>query len=83
MSRGGGSLPGGRWGQGVVEGGCPRRPIGCRREERGGGGDQRSGVGETAEEPGEWVVGALVVLMHAKDKALGFCSELSTTAARW
>jgi hypothetical protein len=49
----------------------------------GGGGDQRSGVGKTAEGPGEWVVGALVVLMRAKDKALGFCSKLSTAAARW
>jgi hypothetical protein len=42
-----------------------------------------SGVRELAEEPGERVVGALVVLMRAKDKALGFCSELSTAAARW
>jgi hypothetical protein len=41
------------------------------------------GVGETAEEPGGWVAGALVVLMRAKDKALGFCSELSTAAVRW
>jgi hypothetical protein len=29
------------------------------------------------------VVGALVVRMRAKDKALRFCSELSTAAARW
>jgi hypothetical protein len=42
----------------------------------GGGGDQRSGVGGTAEGPGERVVGALVVRMHAKDKALGFCRAL-------
>jgi hypothetical protein len=40
-------------------------------------------VGETAEEPGEWVAGVLVVLMRMKDKALGLCSELSTAAARW
>jgi hypothetical protein len=50
---------------------------------RDGGGDQRSGVGKMAKGPGEWVVGALVVLMRAKDKFVGFCSELSTAAARW
>jgi hypothetical protein len=53
------------------------------RKERDGGGDQRSGVGETAEEPREWFAGTLVVLMRAEDKNLGFCSELSTAAARW
>jgi hypothetical protein len=42
-----------------------------------------SEVRESAEEPGERDVGALVVLMRAKDKTLGFCSELSTAAARW
>jgi hypothetical protein len=60
-----------------------RRPVAHRKGGAGGGGDRRSGVGETAEEPREWFAGALVVLMRAKDKDLGFCSELSTAAARW
>jgi hypothetical protein len=83
MSRDGGSLLGGRWGQWVVDGGCPRWLGAHRIEGAGGGGDRGTGLGETAEEPGEWVAGVLVVLMRAKDKALGFCSELSTVAARW
>jgi hypothetical protein len=54
-----------------------------RKEGAGGGGDRGTRLGETAEELGEWVAGVLVVLMHTKDKALGFCSELSTAAVRW
>jgi hypothetical protein len=42
-----------------------------RKRKAGGGGNQRSGVGEMAEGPGERVVGAFVVLMRTKDKALG------------
>jgi hypothetical protein len=45
----------------------------------GGGGDQRSGVGGTAEGPGERVVGALVVRMRVKDKALGS----AVSSPRW
>jgi hypothetical protein len=58
-------------------------PWFTEKGKRGGGGEHRSGVGETAEGPGERDVGAFVVLMHAKDKALGFCSGLSPVAARW
>jgi hypothetical protein len=58
--------------------------AGAHRKEGAGGGDDRgTGLGETVEEPGEWVAGVLVVLMRVKDKALGFYSELSTAAARW
>jgi hypothetical protein len=64
---------GGRW----------RLPVAHRTGGAGGGGDRGSGVGETAEEPGEWFAGVLLVLMRVKDKALGFCSKLSTAAARW
>jgi hypothetical protein len=41
-----------------------------------------AGVRELAEEPREQNVGALVVLLRAKDKALACCSELSTAMAR-
>jgi hypothetical protein len=82
-SRSWGSLLGGQWGQWVVDGGYPRRPVAHRRGGAGGGGDWGSRVGDTVKEPGEWVAGALVVLTRAKDKALWFCSELSMAAARW
>jgi hypothetical protein len=42
-----------------------------------------AGIRELAEEPGEQNVGALVVLLRAKDKALARCSELSTATERW
>jgi hypothetical protein len=42
-----------------------------------------AGVRELAEEPGEQNVGALVVLLRVRDKALACCSELSTATARW
>jgi hypothetical protein len=41
------------------------------------------GVRELAEEPGEQNVGALVVLLRMKDKALARRSQLSTATARW
>jgi hypothetical protein len=51
--------------------------------ERSGSGVLGSGFGETAKELGERFAGVLVVLVHAKDRALGCCSEPSTAAARW
>jgi hypothetical protein len=42
-----------------------------------------AGVREFSEEPGEQNVGALVVLLRMKDKALARRSELSTATARW
>jgi hypothetical protein len=42
-----------------------------------------AGVRELAEKPGEQNVGALVVLLRARDKALACCSELSTATVRW
>jgi hypothetical protein len=42
-----------------------------------------AGVRKLAEKPGEWNVGALVVLVRAGDKVLGFCSGLSTATVRW
>jgi hypothetical protein len=42
-----------------------------------------AGVRELAEKPGEPDVGALVVLLHAEDKALASCRELSTATGRW
>jgi hypothetical protein len=50
---------------------------------RSGGGILGSGVGETAKERGKRFAGVLVVLMRAKDRALGCCNEPSTVAARW
>jgi hypothetical protein len=52
-------------------------------EEEGAAVELGSRVRESAEEPGERDVGALVVLMRMKDKALGSCSGLSTVTARW
>jgi hypothetical protein len=42
-----------------------------------------AGVRELAEEAGEQNVGALVMLLRARDKALAYCSELSTATVRW
>jgi hypothetical protein len=42
-----------------------------------------TGVRELAEEAGEQNVEALVVLLHARDKALACCSELSMATVRW
>jgi hypothetical protein len=42
-----------------------------------------AGVRELAKEPGERDVGALVVLLRAKDTALACCSKLSSATARW
>jgi hypothetical protein len=42
-----------------------------------------AGVRKLAREAGEQNVGALVVLLRASVKALVYCSELSTTTARW
>jgi hypothetical protein len=81
-SRDRGNLLGGWWGQWALGGSCPRWPVVHRKGKAGGGGNQRSGVWETVEGPGERVAGAFVVLMRVKDKALGFCSELSVAAAR-
>jgi hypothetical protein len=67
----------------VIDGGDPRRPVAHWIGGTGGGVDRGSGVGETAKEQGEWFVGVLVVLMRAKDRALGCCSEPSTAAVRW
>jgi hypothetical protein len=52
-------------------------------EEEGAVVEIEAGVWELAKGPGEWDVGALVVLLRAKDKALACCSELSTAMARW
>jgi hypothetical protein len=46
----------------------------------GGGGVLGSGVGETATDQGKRFAGVLVVLVHAKDRALGCCSEPSKAA---
>ena len=48
-----------------------------------GGGVLGSGVGEMAKERGEQVAGVFVVLLRARDLALGCYSEPSTAAARW
>ena len=48
-----------------------------------GGGVLGSGDGEMAKERGERFAGVLVVLVRAKDRALGCCSKPSTAAARW
>jgi hypothetical protein len=52
-------------------------------EEEGTAVELGSRVRESVEAPGERNVGALVVLMRARDKVLGFCSRLSTATARW
>jgi hypothetical protein len=52
-------------------------------EEEGAAVELEAGVRELAEEPGERNVGALVVLLCTKDKALASCSKLSTATARW
>jgi hypothetical protein len=48
-----GNLLGGRWGQWPFGGGCPWRPMVHWKGKAGGVGNQRSGVGETAEGPRE------------------------------
>jgi hypothetical protein len=52
-------------------------------KEEGAAVELEVGVWKLAEKPGERNIGALVVLVRARDKVLGFCSELSTATARW
>jgi hypothetical protein len=56
MSRGWGSLLGGRWGQWAVDGGYPRRPVAQRKGGAGGvvigGSGCYAGGGKSAIEPG-------------------------------
>jgi hypothetical protein len=58
-SRGGGSLLGGRWGQWVVEGGYPRRPLVHRKGGAGGGGDRDLGLGTRQKNQGNRLQGLL------------------------
>jgi hypothetical protein len=58
-SRGGGSLPGGRWGQWVVEGGCPRWPVVHRKGGAGDGGDRGLGLGTRQKNQGNGLQGLL------------------------
>jgi hypothetical protein len=52
-------------------------------EEEGAAVELEAGVRKLAEKLGKRDVGALVVLVRARDNVLGFCSGLSTATARW
>ena len=60
------------------------------RASRGGGANGRGGEavpvrrsGEKAKEREARLAGVFVVLMHARERGPGLCSELATATARW
>ena len=66
-----------------VCGGGATAGVSSSELKRGGGGVLRCGSTEKAKGGEELLAGVEVVLMRARDEALGCCSGRSTAALRW